>query len=382
MRRRKNIKIHRYEKKRRRREIVGPGRTLLSICFTFVVAGAIGVVGYSIAKPILTYTKGDSASEDLSLVSEETQVTTQTGTMIQTGTESTETTTELTTESAVTVVNAMGLGIYLDSTAMTDLQSLQNAIVVAKQEQPSLSFLVLPLKVEGGTILYQTGVTLAQTCGAAQGTLTLEEIVAAVEEAGLTPIAQCSLLYDNLLPDADAAAGYVIASSGTRWLDNRADNGGKPWVSPFSTVTVQYLTDLTTEIAAAGFSQIWCSDVIFPSFRSTDLEYIGEIVQSADRGDTLTELVNTLVNAAGETSVLLEVDGATLVAGTDEAFDAQTLEAAGIVVDLDTETDTSTVLAWLTQNAADWQAVLTLSTDRYTTESTIVDTAIIGWAIK
>lgn len=46
-------KVHTYSKKRRRK--VRPGRAILSIGFTFLVAGVIGVVGYSVAKPILQY---------------------------------------------------------------------------------------------------------------------------------------------------------------------------------------------------------------------------------------------------------------------------------------------------------------------------------------
>lgn len=48
-------KVHTYSKKRRRK--VRPGRAILSIGFTFLVAGVIGVVGYSVAKPILQYSE-------------------------------------------------------------------------------------------------------------------------------------------------------------------------------------------------------------------------------------------------------------------------------------------------------------------------------------
>ena len=378
MRRRRDIKIHRYEKKSRRREAVGPGRTFLSICFTFIIAGVIGIIGYSIAKPILIYTAQESSSEDLSILPGETTIPAAVSEdVVQT--EVTDTTTEEktepTTETVQTEQSTLGFGIYLDSTALTDLQTLKNAIETAKTAQPDATFLVVPLKIQGGTILYKTTVALAEACGAAQGTLTLEEILSAVEEAGLMPVAQCSLLYDNLLPEADATAGYVIAASGTRWLDNSADNGGKPWVSPFSTVTVQYLTDLITEISAAGFVQVWCSDVMFPDFRTSDLEYIGEIVQDANRGDTLTALLNILSDAAADVPIFLETDAASLLDGTEEAFDAEMLEISGIVLDLGTETDAETMLSWRETNAADWYIVLSLSADNFSVEMTKLDTA-------
>ena len=58
MRSKKGPKVHQYSKKHRRP--IRPGRAVLSVCFTFLIAGAIGFVGYSVAKPILQFTKTDS----------------------------------------------------------------------------------------------------------------------------------------------------------------------------------------------------------------------------------------------------------------------------------------------------------------------------------
>ena len=54
-------KVHTYSKKRRRK--VQPARAILSVGFTFLVAGVIGVVGYSIAKPILEYSGAPRVTE-------------------------------------------------------------------------------------------------------------------------------------------------------------------------------------------------------------------------------------------------------------------------------------------------------------------------------
>lgn len=71
------------------------------------------------------------------------------------------TTTAAITEIEEVVTIALRLGVRLDSEALNDLESLQNAITAAKEAQPDLSFLVLPLKIEGGAVLYQTDVELA-----------------------------------------------------------------------------------------------------------------------------------------------------------------------------------------------------------------------------
>ena len=172
-----------------------------------------------------------------------------------------------------------------------------------------------------------------KSCGAAKGSLQLSEIAEAAKAQGWTPVAQLSLLRDNLLPDADAEAGYMVTSGG-RWLDNTKENGGKAWASPFSDVTVQYLKDITAEVTAAGFSQIWCTDVVFPNFRNSDLTYIGESVQNPERKTALTSLVNTLAQTAGSVPLWVETSAADAAAGTAEVFDPENLTVSGVVLDL------------------------------------------------
>lgn len=330
MQSRKQPRVHKYSRKRRR-SATGPGRTLLSIGFTFLIAGAVGVVGYSIAKPILQYAGGDTS---------QTSAAETTLSAVDTTTSVTEFAAAGTTSAtaAETLAQAVqgGEGVRLSASALKSKAALTQALEQAREEMPEGKILVIPLKLQGGAVLYETQSGLAKQCGAAQGVLPLSEIVAAAEEQGWTPVAECSLLYDNLLPDADAQAGYLV-TDGSRWLDNKKENGGKAWASPFSEVTVGYLKELTQEIAGAGFAQIWCTDVIFPQFRQSDLNYIGESVQSADRKDALAQLVNQLADTAGTVPVLVEVDAAGAAAGTEEVFDPDALEVSGVVLDLGTD---------------------------------------------
>lgn len=338
-------KVHKYSKKKRRR-ITSPGRTLLSIGFTFLVAGAIGVVGYSIAKPILQYTGTDAQQESANQpVPTETVISAaEVASIAETATSA------AVTEEPVQTVET-GVGIQLPEAALQDAEALSDALTAARMALPDGKILVIPLKIQGGAILYQTGVELAKQCGAVQGSLSLSEIVAAAKAQGWTPVAQVSLLYDNLLPNADAQAGYLV-TDGSRWLDNKKENGGKAWTSPFSDVTVQYLKALTSEITTAGFVQIWCTDVLFPPFRDSDLSYIGESVQSENRKDSLVQLVNTLADTAGSVPLLVQVDAAGAAAGTEEVFDPDALAVSGIVMDFKGDVQqTKPVLTQIAQNA-------------------------------
>ena len=316
-------KVHTYSKKRRRK--VRPGRAILSIGFTFLVAGVIGVVGYSVAKPILQYSGAEHSQtqpeETLSSAAAETAAPEESASAAVTET------------TAASVQTQTEDGYVLPVSALESKQALQAAAVSAREKMPDGKLLVIPLKVSGGEVWYQTSASLAKSCGAAKGSMTLSEIVDTVTQQGWTPAAQLSLLWDNLLPDADAAAGYRV-TDGSRWLDNTKENGGKAWASPFSTVTVQYLTEITGEVSRAGFSQIWCKDAVFPDFRESDLNYIGESVQNPERSAALVQLVNQLAQTAGNVPLWVEVDAADAAEGTAEVFQPDTLHVSGVVLDL------------------------------------------------
>lgn len=323
-------KVHTYSRKRRRK--ASPGRMILSIGFTFLAAGAVGVVGYSIAKPILQYSGAES-----SITAESTAEPPESGTVAEEAAVSSEAAPAVTTEAAEPAASACQEGYVLPVSSLDSMQTFSAAVASARTLLPDGELLVIPLKIAGGELRYQTSVELAKTCGAAKGSISLSEMVQTAQQQGWTPVAQLSLLQDHLLPDADADAGFRV-TDGSRWLDNTKENGGKAWTSPFSTVTIQYLQDITEEVTTAGFSQIWCRDVIFPSFRDSDLTYIGESVQDPERGQALVQLVNRLAQTAGNVPLWLETDALAAADGTAEVFVPEQLNVSGTVLDFQEET--------------------------------------------
>ncbi len=319
MQTRREPKVHIYSKKKRRRK-GSPLRGVLSVCFTFVVAGIIGTVGYSIAKPILEMNRTDDVQEESA--AQTTMPETQTASYPPSALEQALSTTTVVTTPVVTepVVREIQYAVRLPETALENADTLNAAIAAAKLNVPEMQMAVIPMKVQGGVILYDSEVALAKTCGAEQGTLTASDIVRIARENGCGAIASCSLLYDNLVPDGDPQAGYLTVDDGSRWLDNKKDAGGKPWISPFSESARQYLSDLITEMADAGFAEIWCSDLIFPRFRETDLNYLGDKVKDPARGDVLFQLLEQLAKNAGGVPLLPQVDAQGILDGTEEAF--------------------------------------------------------------
>lgn len=200
-------KVHTYSKKRRRK--VQPARAILSVGFTFLVAGVIGVVGYSIAKPILEYSGAPR-------VTEQAEGTLPAATAAATAEISTEAETlpAVATSTPAVAEESLSEGYQLSAAALENSSTLSAAMQTARNAVPAGKLLVIPLKIAGGELCYQTDVALAKSCGAAKGSLQLSEIAEAAKAQGWTPVAQLSLLRDNLLPDANAEAGYMVTSGG------------------------------------------------------------------------------------------------------------------------------------------------------------------------
>lgn len=325
-------KVHTYARTKRQR-LSSPMHKVLSVSLTVLLIGGVGVLGYSIARPIMQFQKEENSTLVL-----ETKETNPSDAAAQEFVAATEIPTAA--EPEQTHPKPASFPVYLPENAWQNRDALTQAIAQAKQDVPEADAVVVTMKAPGGVLCYRTSVPLGETCGAAQGSLTASEIAEIVAQYDLTAIARCSLLQDNLAPDGDPQAGYVTMD-GSRWLDNKKENGGKPWIDPQSETAQQYLSDLIGEMTSAGFSEIWCCDVIFPPFRESDYTYLAPWVQSSERSDVLTALLERLAMTARDVPVYLETEAQRLMDGTEEAYTADDKNIAGLIVRCDDLSETA-----------------------------------------
>ena len=277
-------------------------RTFFSVTGTIAVVGGLVFLGYRVAPPILAYINGaDTASSvtdeplDPIALTETTETTTSAPVEV-----TTTTTTVTTTQPAANIaVNGQAyVGYYLDDKDLESAEALDAAL--AKVEAGSS--VILPLKLTGGALSYRSEVEGAKRCGAASdAALTLREITDALEAKKLTAIAKLSVLSDSLYPAYDETAGYFCAEDHTRWLDNKPEKDGKPWLSPFSESGVAYLQAITKELTEAGFNFVLCEDVEFPAFRDSDRKHLGnQVTNQESRILGLTGVLNSINTTAME----------------------------------------------------------------------------------
>lgn len=302
-----------------------PVGKFLSGALTVLLIGGIGFLGYSIAEPIVNYTKkrGDN---DTVISESDTQPNSEAS--------------EMTTAAVITIPENNNIQVYkAASLNASDLENIEklNGALQNINKNVGYEYISVPLKVSGGDICYASAVPEAQLCGAVKYSLTLSEITSAVRAAGFKPIAEVSLLRDNIAPLTYPDMAYTTSDDGSRWIDNSAESGGKHWISPFTDKAVTYLTNIIDEIAAADFDGAMCSDVVFPPFRESDLAVLGEEVSGEENYLALTSLVNTMYSRLlnGGKIMMLEVSGVDLLQENYDVMQPMLLDVNTVVLNVD-----------------------------------------------
>lgn len=371
MRRKKKIfKPKRHYKIKRRNEnavkiIAGAAAVAALIFVGYSVAGPIGK--YIASRPDRTETQpwtptdtdtvtDDTAAQtaelpavtditksDISLpVSEEAQ------TSAAAVTEPAETTVTTVSEQTAALRDG-GAAYYLDPDSMSDADSLDEAL--DELAASGCNAVIFPVKTEGGVFHYRTELDFVATVidgnDPIQSELSAADIVKAAESRGLRPVALMSVLYDNNRY-GDYRDGSYRSEDGDTWLDTSPDKGGKPWLSPFDETAQEYLCDIVTELGEAGFDEIICDDFIFPEFRSSDIDMLGEEVSPySDRYQALTSLAVMMNNAGNDagTRVMLRITANSVIRRYSELFYPDELEGCRIMIDYSENNISRTMVA-------------------------------------
>lgn len=297
----------------------------LSAALTVLLIGGIGFIGYSVAEPVINYTqhKGDKPEENT------TSAETTDGTAPEDATSPTEG-----APKAPEKFTAAGLV----PTDMVSSAALQTALSAVPRDA-GVEFVEVPLKARGGKIYYATASQEAHACGAVSSSLTLADIVKAIEDSGFKPAAEISTFYDNQLPTYLPEAGYVTVDDGSQWVDNDPQHGGAPWTTPTSAEALTYITDIIGEATDAGFERVICTDIMYPYFRESDLALLDEQYGRTDRFLALTSAANLFYekSVSGGASMYVGVSAADMLRGNCDVLNAPLLSANTVVLSIDTD---------------------------------------------
>lgn len=302
-------------------------KSILAIVFTVITVGLLVFLGYSVGEPVINFFKNwnsnsSSSSEpwspsDIDVTSSE----------------------DVSDDSSNTEVKAPDISNYTAYTLSTDdlltEGSIQNAVDSAKLN--GFTAIVAPLKSDLGYLYYNSNIEKARNYELVKSSVSAEKISEIIRQKGLVAIADIQVLKDNQFSYQEKEAGFTFENSTSAWYDNDPSAGGKPWLSPFSDSAKDYIMQISSEVSSSGFDMVLCSDVSFPTFRNSDLNYIGAIVKDPSRYKSLINLVNVFYSDCTSRSIIcgLQVDSIDLLNDVCEVYKPSELPDVTLVCSYD-----------------------------------------------
>ena len=317
----KRSKINLYNKKKSKT------RQAMKIVITVVIIVGLGVLGYGLGKPLLKYIKdrgqgsSQSGSDTSSLLSSIIDSISSDSTDSQPSDVSSETS-EPTPAPAVTESI-----YYLPDSAATSEAALKNALEAAKKS--GCSVVAVTLKDTYGHLLYKTSIAEVKDTETVTGTLTAAQIAQTISSEGFTPAARINTLMDRLGSIyIEGIYRFPEDQGGYGWNDNKAENGGKPWMSPFKKESLTYIGNIASELSKAGYKHIICVNTRYPAFHNIDITtYLNHLPlkDSTKRVAALWDIVNSAKTSAENNGaeLWLEISGTSLIADNRDCTDAE-----------------------------------------------------------
>jgi hypothetical protein len=302
---------------------------LVSAVGTLIAVALMVLLGYSIGKPVIQFMQD---SKLLAVPNEVGETLPVTEPVTEPPTEAVSETIPAETEPPVRETLVMR-GYILEPSALISQSPFEEAVAAIPE---GTTHVFVPLKAKGGYLYYATTLQDAAKSGAVKAALPLQTIYDAIEAKGVEPVALIDLLNDPVYPQSFPDAGYRYAGTSELWLDAPAESGGKPRLSPFSDMTLDYLGNLAAEIKEAGFKSIACDGLCFPAFSEEDLARMDSRIGQDARYTALTDCVRAMQTAATHVRFYTVISGTDILSNRNEALAAsESLDLEAVICRVD-----------------------------------------------
>ena len=158
-----------------------------------------------------------------------------------------------------------------------------------------INAVLFDLKDQQGNILYRSDLDLvAQTGAQSENAYDLGVLCQKLKEKNLIPIGRLNAFRDPIAPSRIPDAGIKYMNTEILWLDNAADQGGMPWLNPYSDLARAYIIDIATESVSLGVGRILLDNVSFPTGYGQEYASYGPTAEGVTRSDALSVFLDQI----------------------------------------------------------------------------------------
>lgn len=205
-------------------------------------------------------------------------------------------------------------GIYVTAT-VTGTERMKELIRLA--DETDINAFVIDIKDDRGNVTYQMAAPTVQAVGSSVTYISdIDALIAECKAHDIYLIARIVSFKDPCL--ANAMPEYALhEADGTIFRDN----SGQAWLNPYKREVWDYLMEIATQAALAGFDEIQFDYIRFATDRGMDRVVFGEDSDEVSKSD----IINAFTDYARETLAPLSVTVSADVYGTiiDSKWDQQ-----------------------------------------------------------
>ena len=272
----------------------------LKIIIIFVAVALLVFLIFSIADPIAKLFSGNT--DDNSTTSSEFNPTVSyaSGVVASQPDSSTDATTSQDatseTSSEVVVVRpdrteyTSGLSVTLDVSVINNAEKFSAFIENAVEQ--GVGNVIIELKDADGYLYYNSSIKAAKNCKAisSNAVADLSSAIAKLRENNICVTAKIHCFKDKLATEITDAAVKQEGENGGKWLDDTKENGGKPWLNPYSDSACNYLLSIVKELTDMGVDNIMLASLQFPTGHQR-FAYYGYDSDTVSRDECLSRFV-------------------------------------------------------------------------------------------
>lgn len=179
---------------------------------------------------------------------------------------------------------------------------------------------VIDMKTKSGTVTYLSNHTSVVNAGSThENAVDLGNRIKTARNLGFDVIARIYAFEDSTTPySANDMAIRYESEEGVLWLDDSVDNGGKPWLNPYSDTAQKYILDIVYDAIDKEVDAILLEGLRFPEDEGMDYAYFGVGAQEKTKGEVLGQFAERVYSTAvlTDTDIIIGYDSFAAITGS------------------------------------------------------------------
>ncbi len=176
----------------------------------------------------------------------------------------------------------------------------------------NVTAVVIDMKTSAGTVTYNSQQVSVINAGAInEKAMELDSRVKTAKKLGLDVVLRIYAFEDSTAPynAVDMAIRYE-SEEGMIWLDESVDNGGKPWLNPYSDTAQKYIFDIVYDAIDCEADAVILEGVRFPERGDMSYAYFGMGAEGVTREEVLEQFAKRIYSAAviTDTEIIIGYD--------------------------------------------------------------------------